>query len=300
MATNTLLGIFDDPQAARRALERLQSSGLAIDDVSIVSRATTTGAAVSNADDVSAGEGAAVGAVWGGLIGLAALLIPGIGPLVAFGALGAALTGAVAGAVVGGISAALIDFSGITEAEARHYESEVQAGRTLVAVKVGEADAVEARRILVADGATSVRDNQTGMADGDGPVHVSMYDSAGQSVNRAAEYGTPNPTTVNRDTTPDLPDMHPTANTTRPAIENTRAVGDPAGTSFTGARTRDTGPEADAAEPLPPETLNGPEREPQAGADDLPHPPAPTADQQGGTIPGGRDNNLPGEPERSI
>ena len=79
MATNTLLGIFDDPQAARRALERLQSSGLAIDDVSIVSRATTTGAAVSNADDVSAGEGAAVGAVWGGLIGLAALLIPGIG-----------------------------------------------------------------------------------------------------------------------------------------------------------------------------------------------------------------------------
>ena len=298
---NTLLGIFDDPQAARRALERLQASDLAIDDVSIVSRATTTGAAVSNADDVSAGEGAAVGAVWGGLIGLAALLIPGIGPLVAFGALGAALTGAVAGAVVGGISAALIDFSGITEAEARRYESEVQAGRTLVAVKVSEADAVEARRIMVADGATSVRDNQTGMADGDAPVHVSMYDAEGKSVSQAAEYGAPsNPTTVDRDPTPALPGVHPTANSARPVVESTRAVGDPVGTSFAGARTRDTGPEADAAEPLPPETLNGPEREPQAEAEDLPHPPAPTADQQGGTIPGGCDNNLPGEPGRSI
>jgi uncharacterized membrane protein len=116
---NTILGIFDDPIAARHALDTLRASSLQLEDISIVSRATESGAVVSNADDVSAGEGAAVGAVWGGLVGLAALLIPGVGPFITFGALGAALTGAVTGAVVGGIAAALIDFGGIPEDEAR-------------------------------------------------------------------------------------------------------------------------------------------------------------------------------------
>src|SRR5947209_8056733 len=132
---NTILGIFDDPTDARRAVETLRAGPLQLDDVSIVSRATESGAAINSADDVSAGEGAAVGAVWGGLVGLAALLIPGVGPFIAFGALGAALTGAVTGAVVGGIAAALIDFSGIPEDEAHGYEQQIRAGKTLVAVK---------------------------------------------------------------------------------------------------------------------------------------------------------------------
>src|SRR5262245_39164052 len=124
---NTIIGIFDDPQAARRALEALRDSPLPLVDVSIVSRATQSGAAVTNDDDVSAAEGAAVGAVWGGLVGLVALLIPGVGPFVAGGALFAALTGAVTGAVVGGIAAALIDFGGISEEEAHGYEAQVHA-----------------------------------------------------------------------------------------------------------------------------------------------------------------------------
>src|SRR5919197_6258726 len=119
----TIIGIFDDPLAARHALEALRDSPLLLEDVSIVSRATESGAAVTSADDVSAGEGAAVGAVWGGLVGLAALLIPGVGPFVAGGALFAALTGAATGAVVGGIAGALIDSTGISEEEARRYET---------------------------------------------------------------------------------------------------------------------------------------------------------------------------------
>src|SRR2546423_327957 len=122
---STILGIFDDPLMARHAVEALRNSPLPLEDVSIVSRATESGAPVSSSDDVSAGEGAAVGAVWGGLVGLAALLIPGVGPFIAGGALFAALTGAVTGAVVGGIAAALIDFGGIPEEEARGYESMV-------------------------------------------------------------------------------------------------------------------------------------------------------------------------------
>ena len=108
---NTIIGVFDDAQAARRALEALRDSPLDLDDISIISRDRAASGAGS--EDVSAGEGATVGAVWGGLVGLTALLIPGIGPFIAGGALFATLTGAVTGAVVGGIAAGLIDFSGM-------------------------------------------------------------------------------------------------------------------------------------------------------------------------------------------
>jgi hypothetical protein len=60
----------------------------------VVARTDEQRKAVSgDTDDVSAGQGVVVGTVWGGLVGLAALLIPGVGPFIALGALGAALMG---------------------------------------------------------------------------------------------------------------------------------------------------------------------------------------------------------------
>jgi len=222
---NTILGIFDDPTAARRAVETLRAGSLKLDDVSIVSRATESGVATGNTDDVSAGQGATVGAVWGGLVGLAALLIPGVGPFIAFGALGAALTGVVTGAVVGGISAALIDFGGISEDEARSYEQQVHAGKTLVAVKARDEDAIEVRRVLAAAGADSIRDNQTDITgSANTAVRVAMYDDSGQPVNEAAEYGAPsNPTTVRRYSDDEMPIVEPGANTISPVVETTAA-----------------------------------------------------------------------------
>lgn len=185
----TIIGLFDDPIEARQAMEALRASGLPLEDVSIVSRATESGAPVSGDDDVSAGEGAAVGAVWGGLVGLAALLIPGIGPFIAGGALFAAITGAVTGAVVGGITAALVDFSGIPEGEARRYEEMVYGGKTLVAVKARGQDAPEVRRILTSTGAETVRDEQPSVAEmPGGRVQVAMYDESGRRVDQDAEY----------------------------------------------------------------------------------------------------------------
>ena len=184
---NTILGIFDDPTAARRAVEALRDSPLPLEDVSIVSRSTESGAAIASDTDVSAGEGAAVGAVWGGLVGLAALLIPGVGPFVALGALGAALTGAITGAVVGGIAAALIDFGGISEAEARRYESLVHAGKTLVAVKAHDEDAAEVQRILSSYGAAPANGSAPAAS---APSHVAMYDEHGRRVDQEIEYAT--------------------------------------------------------------------------------------------------------------
>jgi hypothetical protein len=156
---------------------------------------------------------------------LAALLIPGVGPFIAFGALGAALTGAVSGAVVGGIAAALIDFSGIPEEDARAYEQQMHAGKTLVAVKARDEDALEVRRVLAAAGADSIRDNQTGItSSASAPVRVAMYDASGQRVNEAIEYGAPiNPTTVQRNDEDDMPLVEQGANTIRPAVATTTA-----------------------------------------------------------------------------
>jgi uncharacterized membrane protein len=178
---NTIIGVFDDPAQARRAMESLRDSPLPLDDVSIVARAGD-GTATGEAEDVSAGEGAAVGAVWGGLVGLASLLIPGVGPFIAGGALFAALTGAVTGAVVGGIAAALIDFSGIPEEEARGYEEQVRSGKTLVAVRARDEDSAEVRRMLASAGA-DVRDNQGIAAQATpGRPTIAMYDESGRRV----------------------------------------------------------------------------------------------------------------------
>lgn len=171
----TILGIFDDALTARRAMEAVQSSSLHVDDVSIISRATESGEPIDSDEHITAGEGAMVGAVWGGLVGLAALLIPGIGPFIAGGALFAALTGAATGAVIGGIAGTLIDSAGIPEDEARRYESMIHEGKTLVAVKAHAEDAAEVRRMLASAGADSLQEDQTGATTG--PVHVAMYDN---------------------------------------------------------------------------------------------------------------------------
>src|SRR5215216_2673136 len=176
---DTYIGIFENPRDARRAMEMLADSGLTLEDLSLLSRAGEQRVDVDTPDDVSAGEGAAVGAVWGGLVGLASLVIPGVGPFVTLGALGAALTGAVTGAVVGGITAALIDFGGIPEAEAQHYESLIHEGKTLVAAKARDEDAAEVRRILHSYGAVPA--DTTGAR---APSPVAMYDEQGRRVDQ--------------------------------------------------------------------------------------------------------------------
>jgi uncharacterized membrane protein len=200
---NTIIGVFNEPQAARRAVDALHASSLKLDDVSVISRTDEQASTVGSAEgDVSAGQGAVVGAVWGGLVGLAALLIPGVGPFIAFGALGAALTGAVTGAVVGGITAALVDFSGMPADEARTYETMVTEGKTLVAVKARDEDATEARRILNSFGAEAVRDDQGTQAATPGRVHVAMYDEHGNRVHEDVDANPFIQTTLNEEIPP--------------------------------------------------------------------------------------------------
>jgi hypothetical protein len=178
---STVIGIFDNPRDAQRAVAMLKDSRYSFEDISLISKSGDKEIAVS------AREGATVGAVWGGMVGLASLVIPGVGPFITGGALATALastaTGAVTGAVVGGVAAALIHIGGIPETAATEYESLVHAGKTLVAVKAQPEDMRHARRMMMKADAEEVRaPDAPAVIAPESPVQVTMYDDKGQTV----------------------------------------------------------------------------------------------------------------------
>jgi hypothetical protein len=103
----------------------------------------------------SAVIGAGLGSVAGLLVGIAALAVPGVGPILAAGPLATALGGMLAGGAVGGIIGALATV-GVPEEYARQYAASIQEGSTLVTVRTDPLgrDAVE--RVLVAHGGRDV------------------------------------------------------------------------------------------------------------------------------------------------
>ncbi|HEX9018951.1 MAG TPA: hypothetical protein VF806_07175, partial [Anaerolineaceae bacterium] len=98
-----------------------------------------------------AGTGAGIGAVLGGLggllVGLGALAIPGIGPVLAAGPIITTLAGAGVGAVTGGIIGALAEL-GIPEEHANLYAEGIRRGGTLVAVRASDETADRARMLM--------------------------------------------------------------------------------------------------------------------------------------------------------
>ena len=131
-----LIGVFPDSQEATRYVEELRRAGFRNEDVGVV----TPNAGGSTSGETYAEEGAAAGAVTGGTLGtLAGLavatgLLPPIGPVFAAGLLAGILASTATGAAAGGLIGALIGM-GIPEEEARRYEGELKAGRTLVVVQ---------------------------------------------------------------------------------------------------------------------------------------------------------------------
>jgi uncharacterized membrane protein len=151
--------VFDDRTQAERAIAELRRRGIPDAQMSVVSRRpddvdVTPGATGKTADDKTGervGKGALAGAGVGTLFGLAALLIPGVGPFVTAGVLASALGatgGAIAsGAIVGGTSGALagaFSKAGYSKDEAEFYGSSVERGGVLVAV---ESDDVSTERL---------------------------------------------------------------------------------------------------------------------------------------------------------
>lgn len=154
MNRSAVVGVFNTREQAHQAVEALHRAGFSNEQVTMVMHHDTHAVEITDLDAAKAaqvtgenkgGEGAAIGAVAGGLgagaLALAMGTIPGVGPILSLGTAAAAGIfgamfgiGAVAGAATGGIVGALVGMD-IPEEEARHYEAELKAGRVLVGVK---------------------------------------------------------------------------------------------------------------------------------------------------------------------
>src|SRR5512132_2329902 len=137
------VSLFHDRHDAERAARDLREKGFKDDQIGYAWRddAGKTHHEGNKAGKMAA-SGAGTGVVLGGLIGAgAALLIPGIGPVVSGGLLATALagaaTGAATGAVAGGIAGALVGL-GIPEDEAKYYDQQFRDGRTLMTVRADD------------------------------------------------------------------------------------------------------------------------------------------------------------------
>jgi hypothetical protein len=126
-------------------VDDLVRNGIERDNISLIlpdpekRHAHHLGGGTTEAEEVASGAaaGAIGGAIMGGLsgvlLGLGAVLIPGIGPVIAAGPIIAGLLGAGMGATAGSLVGALVS-GGIPEEEASYYTEGIRRGGTLVAV----------------------------------------------------------------------------------------------------------------------------------------------------------------------
>jgi uncharacterized membrane protein len=166
----TITALYDYREDAQDALRELQSMGIVREDISLVASDAAGefsryhGREISVQDSDTA-EGAATGAVIGGLgglvVGLAALAIPGVGPVLAAGPLASALVaagvGAGVGAVAGGLVGALIDL-GLSEEEAGYYAEGVRRGGTLLTAQVPDTMTTQVMNVLDRHNAINVEE----------------------------------------------------------------------------------------------------------------------------------------------
>jgi hypothetical protein len=122
-------------------INQLRAAGFKNEDVSVLLPDQGATRDFAHEQHTKAPEGAATGAVAGGilagalgwLVGIGSLAIPGVGPFIAAGPILAALGGAAAGGAVGVLAGALIGM-GIPEYEAKQYEGKVKGGNILISV----------------------------------------------------------------------------------------------------------------------------------------------------------------------
>lgn len=157
------VGVFPSRNKAEEALNELKSSGFPMDRVSVLAKDVDRNEQVGGAQGTQgrepgkneapegAGIGATAGTVLGGvgglLVGLEALIIPGIGPFLAAGTVATTLAGAGIGAAAGGIVGGLTG-AGIPEEQAQVYGDRLSEGDYLVIVDGSEGEIDRAGSIL--------------------------------------------------------------------------------------------------------------------------------------------------------
>jgi hypothetical protein len=160
---HTIAAIYTSRSEAERTAVLLEALGIPCDRITIL----TPGSAADRlpTDEGEApGTGAAIGAVVGGATGAAVglplgaamtFLVPGIGPVIAVGLLGAALFGAGGAAVGSALEDSLV--TGVPRDDRLVYETALRHGRSvLLALEEDAMRAADAQRIVDASDAESV------------------------------------------------------------------------------------------------------------------------------------------------
>jgi hypothetical protein len=168
-----VFGIYRTPEDAERAVDALMRAGFASGAISVLLPDNESTRAFAHHKDTKAPEGTTAGVTAGGaiggalgvLVGIGALAIPGVGPLIAAGPIVAGLAGLGVGGAVGGLVGALIGM-GIPEYEAKRYEGRVKDGGTLLSAHCDTSDQVKrAKELLQASGAQDISSTSEASAE---------------------------------------------------------------------------------------------------------------------------------------
>lgn len=162
-----IVGYFDQYAQAQEAVRSLVDTGFSRSEISLVASdptgeyaksdaVTSTNPDTTNYTATGAGTGAVLGGVGGLLVGLGALAIPGVGPVLAAGPIVTTLLGAGVGAAAGGLIGVLID-AGIPEDEAQYYAEGLRRGGAVVTVTTDDEMMIErATNIFERNGAVDI------------------------------------------------------------------------------------------------------------------------------------------------
>jgi hypothetical protein len=157
--------VFPDQASFEAAIDALRAAGFRASDISAVlpDRGHTTKDLAHEINTkapegiaAGAGTGAAVGGVLGWLVGIGAIAIPGVGPLIAAGPIVAALAGAGAAGAAGGLVGGLVG-AGMPEIEAKRYAGRIREGGFLLSVHCDDKEwAARAREVITTSGGQDV------------------------------------------------------------------------------------------------------------------------------------------------
>lgn len=160
MTGSIVSAVFDSQSEAQQAVQELRQAGASDTSLSLVAQdgdRTTTTSGDGSTDD---GHGSILRGILGGGalgagLGVAALAIPGVGPLVGLGAIAASAVpgamgiGAAVGAAAGSLNEAL-QKHGVSEEDATYYNDRISNGGVFVSVDTNQSglDAGTAQDIL--------------------------------------------------------------------------------------------------------------------------------------------------------
>lgn len=161
MSHPVVLALFGEADAAAAAARNLRALGVPRERVSIVARSHDEEGVVARSAGASpgseiedSGPASRLGELGAHLIAAIALVMPGIGPIVADGPLAADL-GEAAGHLAGGIAGTL-ENAGLPRSDAEQWESRIRAGAFLVGAHVQAQQVAGARDALAGAGGSHV------------------------------------------------------------------------------------------------------------------------------------------------